>query len=76
MSMTTTHSPSETATAPELSSLDRCDSCGAQAYVRVRLQSGELFFCGHHASEVKSVLASTAMEWLDETDRLIADESI
>ena len=74
--MTTTHSPSETATAPELSSLDRCDSCGAQAYVRVRLQSGELFFCGHHASEVKAALASTAMEWLDETDRLIADESI
>lgn len=74
--MTTTHSPSETATAPELSSLDRCDSCGAQAYVRVRLQSGELFFCGHHASEVKPALAPTAMEWLDETDRLIADESI
>ena len=74
--MTITHSPSETATAPELSSLDRCDSCGAQAYVRVRLQSGELFFCGHHASEVKLALAETAMEWLDETDRLIADESI
>jgi len=74
--MTTTHSPSETATAPVLSSLDRCDSCGAQAYVRARLQSGELFFCGHHASEVKSALAATAMEWFDETDRLIADESI
>jgi len=74
--MTTTHSPSETATAPELSSLDRCDSCGVQAYVRVRLQSGELFFCGHHASEVKPALAQTAMEWLDETDRLFADESI
>ena len=74
--MTTTHSPSETATAAELSSLDRCDSCGAQAYVRVRIQSGELFFCGHHANEVKAALEPTALEWLDETERLIADESI
>jgi len=74
--MTTTNSPSGTTTAPELSALDRCDSCGAQAYVRVRLQSGELFFCGHHASQVKAALEPTALEWLDETDRLTADESV
>ena len=74
--MTATNSPSETATAPKLSALDRCDSCGAQAYVRVRLQSGELFFCGHHASQVRSALEPTALEWLDETDRLTADESV
>ncbi|MBJ7433558.1 MAG: hypothetical protein RLZZ441_93 [Actinomycetota bacterium] len=73
--MTTTHSPSETATAHELSALDRCDSCGAQAYVRVRIRSGELFFCGHHASEVKPALAPAALEWLDETDRLIAADA-
>ena len=73
--MTSTHSSPETATAPELTALDRCDSCGAQAYVRVRLQSGELSFCGHHASEVKPALEPTALEWLDETDRLIADET-
>lgn len=73
--MTPTHPSSETATAPELTALDRCDACGAQAYVRVRLQSGELFFCGHHASEVKAALEPTAQEWLDETDRLIADET-
>ncbi len=74
--MTSTHTPDNTTTAPELSALDRCDSCGAQAYVRVRLQSGELFFCGHHASEVKAALEPTALEWLDETDRLIADETV
>lgn len=29
---------------------DRCDRCGAQAYVQVVLTSGgELLFCGHHA---------------------------
>lgn len=74
--MTSTHTPSDTAvSAPQLSALDRCDSCGAQAYVRVRLQSGELFFCGHHASEVKAALEPSALEWLDETDRLVADEA-
>ena len=35
---TATH---DTATA-ELSALDRCDSCGAQAYVRATLAAGEL----------------------------------
>ena len=74
--MTSSHSSPETVTAPELSALDRCDSCGAQAYVRVRLQSGELFFCGHHASEVKPALEPKALEWLDETDRLVAEENV
>ena len=32
-----------------LSAADRCDSCGAQAYVRATLQFGELLFCLHHA---------------------------
>lgn len=73
--MTSTPSPSDTTTTPQLSALDRCDSCGAQAYVRVRLQSGELFFCGHHASEVKGALEPSALEWLDETDRLFAEET-
>jgi hypothetical protein len=43
--------------------------------VRVRVQSGELFFCGHHASEVKGALEPSALEWLDETDRLFAEET-
>ena len=34
-----------------LTTVDRCDRCGAQAYVRVVLgaSGGELLFCGHHA---------------------------
>ena len=35
-----------------LSAADRCDRCGAQAYLKVELQSGgELLFCAHHARE-------------------------
>jgi hypothetical protein len=33
-----------------LTAADRCDRCGAQAYVQVVLTSGgDLLFCGHHA---------------------------
>ena len=54
-----------------LTALDRCDSCGAQAYVRVTLESGELLFCAHHAAEFKEKLAPKSLAWQDETDRLV-----
>lgn len=38
--------------APELNATDRCDRCGAQAFVRARLGDGlELHFCAHHGRE-------------------------
>jgi hypothetical protein len=49
---------------------DYCDSCGAQAYVRVTLPSGELLFCAHHADKHKDSLIDTALGWHDETHRL------
>ena len=55
---------------PTLSALDRCDLCGAQAYVRVTLASGELLFCAHHGAKFKEKLAPTALNWHDETSRL------
>ena len=37
------------ASHPPLTAADRCDRCGAQAYIRVDLASGgELLFCAHH----------------------------
>jgi hypothetical protein len=56
-----------------LSALDRCDSCGAQAYVRVTMASGELLFCAHHGAKYKEKLASTALNWHDESARLLED---
>jgi hypothetical protein len=53
-----------------LTALDRCDSCGAQAYVRVTMQSGELLFCAHHGNEFKEKLSATALHWHDESGRL------
>lgn len=33
---------------------DRCDRCGAQAYVKVTGVTGELMFCGHHYGKIMS----------------------
>ena len=53
-----------------LTALDRCDSCGAQAYVKVTMATGELLFCAHHGTKFKDKLAGTALEWHDESARL------
>jgi hypothetical protein len=58
------------ALAPTLTAADRCDRCGAQAYVRVRLHAGgELLFCAHHGREHTPALAGIA-EIHDESERL------
>ena len=63
-----------TAVAPStasLTALDRCDRCGAQAYLRVELQSGgELLFCAHHAREHGDKLREVAAAVHDETHKL------
>jgi hypothetical protein len=56
-----------------LTALDRCDSCGAQAYVKVTMASGELFFCAHHGAKYKEKLSGTALHWHDESARLLED---
>lgn len=54
-----------------LTAADRCDRCGAQAYVRVILTSGgELLFCGHHMRRYGESLRKVAAEIQDETVRL------
>ncbi|GAB2759281.1 hypothetical protein GCM10027020_09600 [Nocardioides salsibiostraticola] len=62
-----------TAVAPSapMTAEDRCDRCGAQAYLRVELQAGgELLFCAHHAREHGDELKKIAVRVVDETHRL------
>jgi hypothetical protein len=63
-----------TATAPSaapLTAVDRCDRCGAQAYLRVSLRAGgELLFCAHHAREHGDKLREIAAHVHDETGKL------
>ena len=57
--------------ATPLTAVDRCDRCGAQAYLRVSLQGGgELLFCAHHAREHGDRLREIAAYVHDETDKL------
>ncbi len=54
-----------------LTALDRCDRCGAQAYVRALLPSGlELLFCAHHSRQHAAALTRIAVEIQDETGQL------
>ena len=54
-----------------LTANDRCDRCGAQAYLRVELAEGaELLFCAHHAREHGDKLREVAVIVHDETDKL------
>lgn len=54
-----------------LTTADRCDRCGAQAYLRVTLTSGgELLFCGHHGKAHSAKLSQVALKIHDETSKL------
>jgi hypothetical protein len=54
-----------------LTTVDRCDRCGAQAYIRAVLPSRlELLFCAHHGRKHAPALAALAAEIHDETARL------
>jgi hypothetical protein len=65
----------------QLSPQDRCDSCAAEALVRITGLSGDLMFCGHHYNSImdnpkgyKEIMAF-AITILDERDKLIENKS-
>lgn len=53
---------------PEPTALERCDRCGAQAYI-VAAKDGKdrLLFCAHHGRKHAPVLLATGHEILDYT---------
>jgi hypothetical protein len=64
--------PLTTAVArPELEAVDRCDSCGAQAYIRAVMPGeSELLFCAHHGRRHEEKLRPLTIAWDDQTERL------
>ena len=68
----TVNSTLDPAQVRQLTSRDRCDVCGAQAYVRAVLPSGhDLLFCGHHArANEAGVKAIAGTAWDDQTSHL------
>jgi hypothetical protein len=66
---------STTLTRPPLAVADRCDRCGAQAFVRAVFANGELTFCGHHGRELGTALDLHAVVVEDSTDQINAKPS-
>ncbi|MEJ1092335.1 DUF7455 domain-containing protein [Microbacterium istanbulense] len=54
-----------------LTAMDRCDSCGAQAYISAEVNGSELLFCAHHGRKYEEKLRAVATTWHDETARLV-----
>jgi len=64
-----------------LKAIDRCDKCGAQAYVQVKGSTGDLLFCGHHYEKIMNnpdaytKMMAFMLEVIDERDRLVENRS-
>ena len=66
----------QTLLAPsDLTAMDRCDRCGAQAFFRAVLTTGELLFCAHHGRQYGDQLAAAAVRIEDRTGELDARPS-
>ena len=47
-----------------LTAADRCDSCGAQAYIAAEVNGSELLFCAHHGElRMRSARSLTRSWW-------------
>ncbi len=61
-----TIAPSNTTLVPslenrELTAVDRCDACGARAWVRAVMPASDLLFCAHHAQKHLPALRQSAL---------------
>ena len=55
---------------------DRCDRCGAQAFVKVEMSAGgDLLFCGHHYARHELALLAYAARVIDEREFINARPS-
>lgn len=62
----------EAETTYELTAADRCDSCGAQAYVRATMPAGsELLFCAHHAAKHREKLTGMGATWHEDRKSVV-----
>jgi hypothetical protein len=54
----------------ELRVADRCDRCGAQAFMQAVKGSLDLLFCGHHGKKFRPALEDQHFVVLDSTHKL------
>ena len=53
-----------------LSAQDRCDRCGAQAFILAKGLAGDLYFCSHHFTKWEDGIRNFSFEITDERDSL------
>lgn len=58
-----------------LTLLDRCDRCGARAFVKAAMLNGDLLFCAHHWHTSEEVISRISIGIVDELDKLDALEA-
>jgi ribosomal protein L37E len=51
---------------------DRCDRCGAQAFIIATGVSGDLYFCGHHYHKYEYAITQWAYKIVNELDTINA----
>ena len=62
-----------------LKATDRCDSCAAEALVKVAGLTGDLMFCGHHYNKIMNntdgykKMMSFAITVVDEREKLVKE---
>jgi hypothetical protein len=62
-----------------LSAKDRCDSCAAEALVKVTGLTGDLMFCGHHYNKIMDTkdgyakMMSFMLTVIDEREKLVKE---
>ncbi|MFM7088568.1 MAG: hypothetical protein ACKOW9_03490 [Candidatus Paceibacterota bacterium] len=60
----------------KLTAQDRCDACGAQAFIRATFLNGELLFCNHHWRKHKEKASSNALKVEDYSDSINSKPSV
>jgi hypothetical protein len=64
-----------------LKATDRCDSCAAEALVKVTGLTGDLMFCGHHYNKIMddkegyAKMMSFMLTIIDEREKLVENKA-
>jgi hypothetical protein len=64
-----------------LNATDRCDSCAAEALVKVTGLTGDLIFCGHHYNKIMddkegyAKMMSFMLTIIDEREKLVENKA-
>jgi len=64
-----------------LNATNRCDSCAAEALVKVTGLTGDLMFCGHHYNKIMDnsegykKMMSFMLTVIDEREKLVEDKA-